>query len=229
MSGRGSLLMYTLHAIIALVAIYIGLFIFYSLLVTFVLFHLITCVGIPLIHGSWEGNLKEKWRQLFSIRSGCLKHAIIAGVGSGSVLMLGVIAGFYMLLEAGVDPGRIHLILLSWGLTPDWLWIFILYMIFGNSFFEELLWRGFSFERLQRLVSLKWASMISSLYYSSYHVLLGVVLFGWKWGLLVAGLAWLLGNFWSFLVRQYHSLLSAWISHLLVDIGIMAGLIMWIM
>lgn len=229
MLRRGSLLIYYMYALIAFLAVYVGLFVYRSLLVTFVLFHLFTCLGIPIFHGIWERRLKQNLMDLGVRHPSQLKHSLVAGIGSGMVLMFGVIAGFYLLLQSGVDPDWIRSVLTEWGLTTDWLWLFVLYMIVGNSFFEELIWRGFVFERLQRIISLRLARGLSSLFYASYHVLLGVVLFGWKWGIIVAVLAWALGVFWSILVKQYGSLLSAWLSHLMVDVGIMVSLIHWIM
>lgn len=229
MSRRSSLLIYIVYAVIALMAVYTGLFVYHSLLLTFVLFHLVTCLGIPIVHGLWERRLKQNLLELGVKRPQLLKYSLVAGIGSGAVLMLGVLAGFYLLLEAGVDPVWIRSVLVRWGLTPGWLWIFVIYMIVGNSFFEELMWRGFIYERLQRILLPILANLLSSFFYSSYHVLLGVVLFGWRWGLLIAGLAWLMGIFWTILVRQYGSLMSAWLSHLLVDAGIMISLIHWVM
>ncbi|MGD8190083.1 CPBP family intramembrane glutamic endopeptidase [Brevibacillus ginsengisoli] len=229
MSRQGTLLIYFGYGLLAFLAVYCGLFVFRSLIVTFVLFHLLVCFGIPIFHGIWEGRLKTNLRDLGVSRPELLKDSLVAGIGSGAVLMFGVIAGFYLILQAGVDPNWIRLVLIQWGLTRNWFWIFVMYMIIGNSFMEELMWRGFLLERLQRIVSLTGARAISSFFYASYHVLVGVVLFGWKWGFIVALLAWVLGMFWSLLVGRYASLLSSWLSHMMVDVGIMISLIHWIM
>lgn len=223
-----SLKIYYVYGLMAIAAVSTGLLVFHSLILTFILFHVVTCLGVPVVHGWWEQRLRKNWQDLANYHVINRRDCLIEGVGSGFVLMIGVLSGFYYMIQTGVSVPWIRTNLEEWGLTYEWLWVFAIYMSVGNSFFEELLWRGFTLERLGRLLSVQGAVMLSSLFYTSYHVILGTVLFGWSWGLLVATLAWVIGCYWAYLRLKYQSLAGPWMSHLLVDVGIMASLIYWI-
>ncbi len=229
MGGRTSLLLYVTYAMMAVLAIYYSLFVRHSIMIAFIAFHLVTCLGIPVIHGLMEGRLKVNWQAIAIKRPVRMLQAVAAGIGSGIILFAGVMAGFYLLLQTGVQPAWIRQVLASWGLTEDWLWLFVIYMTVGNSFFEELLWRGFMLPRLCRYVPWRRAVLLSSFFFCSYHLLIGVALFGWKWGIIVALLAWGIGCFWAVLTRAYQGMLAAWLSHLLVDLGLMVSLLNWVM
>lgn len=228
MQTREFLHIYYIYGLVAIVAIFLGLLVFHSIIITFILFHVVTCLGIPVFHGLWEHRLRENWQELTNTQVKRGRPDLIEGMGSGMILMVGTLSGFYLMIQAGVSVDWIHYVLADWGLTRELLWPVAIYMVVGNSFFEELLWRGFTLERLGRQMTIRTAVMLSSLFYASYHVILGTVLFGWGWGLLFAGLAWILGCYWAYLRLKYHSLSAAWMSHLLVDVGIMGALFYWV-
>ncbi|MGE5703437.1 MAG: lysostaphin resistance A-like protein [Clostridia bacterium] len=173
-----------LYGILATLAVWIGLVLLQNLLATFVCFHLLVCCGVPLLHGWREGNLRERWRvawrQLFSDAEG-----LFVGLATGTVLCLVIVAGLGMLLQSGASAEWVRHILTQWGLTEMWLWLFIIYIILVNSLLEELMWRGFLLELLEKATSPVTAMVISSFFYALYHIIIGSMLFGWKWGIVI--------------------------------------------
>ena len=94
----------------------------------------------------------------------------------------------------------------------------------AHSFLEESYWRWFVFGRLRDLSPVPVAILLSSLGFMAHHVILLAVYFGGTWwlaALLSAGVA-AGGAVWALLYERSGSLLGPWISHLIVDAGLMA-------
>ena len=113
------------------------------------------------------------------------------------------------------------------GMGLDSVWKFAgLGLFYGlcHSFLEEYYWRWFVFRQLKKIVSLKWAIAISSLGFMAHHVVLLAHYFGWTepltylFSLSVA----VGGAFWAWMYHRFNSLISPWISHMVVDIAIFA-------
>jgi membrane protease YdiL (CAAX protease family) len=91
-----------------------------------------------------------------------------------------------------------------------------------HSLLEEYYWRWFVFGQLGRLTRLVPAIVVSSLGFMAHHVVVIGTYFGffspvtWIFSLCVA----VGGAFWAWLYHRSGSLLSPWISHLLVDAAI---------
>jgi membrane protease YdiL (CAAX protease family) len=215
------------YGFLATLALIYGLMIRQSLFATFISFHLIVCLGIPLLHGWREGSLPRNWKAAWGDHRGDTA-GITVGAVSGMIIAAGVMGGIWLLLRAGVSPERTRVILVSWGLSDDWKWFFAVYMIVVNSFLEELMWRGFVLQRLLSVLPGWGALLLSSFFFALYHLILGVVLFGWKWGIIVTVLVFVTGLFWAWMKRRYPSIYPTWLSHLLADMGVVAALFIWI-
>lgn len=90
------------------------------------------------------------------------------------------------------------------------------------------MWRGFLLQRLERVVTPMTAMLVSSFFYALYHVVIGTVLFGWKWGTIITAAVFCVGMLWAYMKRRYPPIYAVWISHLLADLGIMLALSWWI-
>ena len=94
-----------------------------------------------------------------------------------------------------------------------------------HSFLEEYYWRWFVFGRLRRHLSFAPAAGLSSLAFMSHHIIvLAVYLPGHFWDAVVplslciaAG-----GFFWAWLYEETRTIYAVWLSHLLIDAGILA-------
>lgn len=156
-------------------------------------------------------------------RSGTLR----AGVGLGLATAAATVilyevwlrpAGFF----AGPDA-QIRAKLAGLALDTAWGYAAIgFFYVFGHSFAEEYYWRWFVFRRLRKRASLLPALAASSLGFAAHHVVLLASYFGWDspatylFSLAVA----VGGALWAWLYERGGSLVSPWVSHLLIDAGI---------
>jgi len=225
MKRKRSLLLMICYGFLATLAVGYGLLEKESLFVTFVTFHLLVCLGIPVLHSWWEGDMRTRWRLAWGDFD---KKGAAFGAGLGLLLCIGIVAGMWLLLQGRVEAGWIRATLERWGLHAGWIGWFVLYLVMINSLLEELLWRGFVQQRLLYRVSRWKAIAISSFFYALYHLILGVVLFGWMWGAAVTVLVFGAGVLWAWLKGRFPSVYATWISHFLADVGIALVLLLWI-
>jgi len=96
----------------------------------------------------------------------------------------------------------------------------------AHSFLEEYYWRWFVFGRLRRLRGDAFAGIVSSIAFAGHHVIVLHAFIGpgrWWWMTAVLSLAVAAaGGVWAWLYARSGSLLSPWISHTMVDLGIFA-------
>lgn len=225
MTRQRSLLLLIGYGFAATMSIFYGLVERHSLFVTFISFHLLVCVCIPVFHGWWEGNLRQNWRRAWGRFE---KQGALYGIGFGLFLMIGAAAGIWLLLQTEGRADEIRSILVSWGLTDRRIWWFSLYLAVMNSLFEELLWRGFVLQRLLHVLSRTVSILLSSFFYSLYHLVIATALFGLKWGLCMTFLVYVTGVLWGWMKGLFPSIYPTWFSHMLVDLGIVAAVVFWI-
>lgn len=225
MKRKPVLLLLLAYGFAATLSVFYGLVEKRSLFVTFVSFHLLVCLLVPILHGWWEQELSLQWRKAWVPLD---KEGIAYGLAIGAMLMTGIIAGAWLLLEGEVHAVHIRLVLETWGLTRQLLLPFSLYLVVVNSLLEELLWRGFVLERLLASLNRIQAVVVSSFFYSLYHLIIAVVLFGLFWGGVITLLVFGAGLLWGWMKRWYPAAYATWLSHLLADLGIIAVLVIWI-
>lgn len=105
------------------------------------------------------------------------------------------------------------------------------YLLFGiflagiHSLLEEYYWRWFVFGRLRELVSFRAAVLMSSLAFMGHHVIVIHVFFpGHFWSAVIPfslGVA-VGGAIWAWLYQRSERLYASWVSHVLVDVAILA-------
>ncbi|WP_019120614.1 CPBP family intramembrane glutamic endopeptidase [Brevibacillus massiliensis] len=216
------------YGFFATLTIFYGLVYRHSLVVTFVGFHLLVCLGIPLFHGWREGRLQEIWQRAWRREWRKRARGLWLGISSGILLFAAVLIGTRLLLTAEVDALSIRQMLISWGLSPRFIWLFAGYITIVNSLLEEWFWRGFVLERLLISMPPMRSLLLTSLFFSIYHLILGVCLFGWAWGIAITCLVFAAGTFWGWLGLRYQSIYASWFSHMLADLGLMTALVRWI-
>lgn len=225
MIKKRSLLLVIVYGFAATLSIFYGLVERQSLFVTFVCFHLLVCLCVPLIHAWWEGNLSRSWQVAWGKFEW---RGAVFGLGLGILLMAAAIAGIWLLLQSDGRPEQIRQTLERWELSRQWIWWFSLYLVIVNSLLEEMFWRGFVLERFVSVLVRSHAVLLSSFFYSLYHLIVSSVLFGFKWGCLITLLVFVVGNVWGWMKARYPSVYSTWFSHLLADLGLVLPVIWWI-
>ena len=94
-----------------------------------------------------------------------------------------------------------------------------------HSLMEEYYWRWFVFGRLRRLIALNVAVIVSCLAFMAHHVIvLGMFFPNHFWTAAVPFSLCIAvgGAFWAWLYHRTGSIYSPWVSHLLVDLAVLA-------
>lgn len=97
---------------------------------------------------------------------------------------------------------------------------FALFICFVNSALEEYYWRWFVFGQAKRLMPVPAAHFVAALGFSAHHFVVLSQFFPIGWALALGTCVGIGGAFWSWQAQRYNSLIGPWVSHLLVDIGI---------
>ena len=156
------------------------------------------------------------------------RWGVAAGLATGLVAFAGVILGYPALLAgwsalASAPRGISEKLALLGVEGPASFLLLAAFYSLAHSFLEEYYWRWFVFGRLRRHLSPRAAGIVSSLAFTSHHVLLlGVLLGGfgpatWLLALAVAAA----GGLWAWLFHESGSLAGPWASHALADAGLM--------
>ena len=151
--------------------------------------------------------------------------AALFGAGSAA----GIVATYFGLLKghallAEVPEQVLHKVT-ELGIAAQLSYIaFAVLLCLVHSLLEEYYWRGFAFDGLRRWLPLRAAVIISSLAFASHHVIVLNVYTSGRWwtGTLPLALGVMVGGaVWALIYRRSGSIYSCWLSHALVDAGIM--------
>lgn len=151
----------------------------------------------------------------------------LASLLPGTVFGLLVVALLFLLLKAtplGMvleeNAGRIAGRIEDLGVKENFL-LFALFLSFIHAWLEEFYWRFFVFGQATKLMSVPKAHLVAAVGFASHHVVILSQFFpmGWAFAL---GVCVAIGGFaWSWMMYRYNSLWGAWISHMIVDLGLM--------
>ena len=159
---------------------------------------------------------RPKWN---SISAGVLVG--IGIVGTGLLAYYGFLKDSTYLQNA---PALVTAKLSEMGLTTPTMYIlFALFLAVPHSLLEEYYWRWFVFGQTKRVTGANAAILISSLGFMSHHVIVIHQFLDNGWGVtLFFSLCVATGGvLWAWLYNRYKTLYGPWVSHLLVDLGIM--------
>jgi membrane protease YdiL (CAAX protease family) len=96
-----------------------------------------------------------------------------------------------------------------------------LFLSLVNSLIEEYYWRWFVFGHLRQVMVPAGAYLLGAAAFTSHHVVETTQFFPMPWGLFFGASVGLAGVIWSAMYRRQQTLVGAWVSHLLADLGIM--------
>lgn len=145
----------------------------------------------------------------------------IAIVGTGLLAYYGVLKESSYLENA---PALVTEKITEMGLTSPTMYIlFALFLAVPHSLLEEYYWRWFVFGQTRRITGANVAIIISSLGFMSHHVIVIHQFLDNGWGVtLFFSLCVATGGvLWAWLYNRSRTLYGPWVSHLLVDLGIM--------
>lgn len=145
----------------------------------------------------------------------------------GAVVAVGMVAGYFALFRGtemlAAAPAELSAKLDAAGITTParFLGLAVFYSL-AHSLLEEYYWRWFVFGQLRRIVGIVTAMLISSIGFMAHHVVL-VASYMNSWGTTILfSLAVAVGGIvWAWFYHRSRSIVGPWLSHLLVDAGLM--------
>jgi len=197
--------------------IFIGLSYYESIPITFALFYG-WLFFIPFISYLKKSILKETLIQSFS--KGLSRQTVWAGIVSGVICLVAIFSAITLLQGRLFKVERLSVVLIEWGFTGTQMWGFILVLIFINPFLEEWYWRDFMHVRLFPTLGATKTVIVTSFFYSLYHLLSLIPLFAMPFSLIAAVPVFIAGLLWGYFRVTFSSTTSSIISHLLADLGI---------
>lgn len=168
--------------------------------------------------------LFRKQRPSLHLTSSHHFKAIPLGILLGVVIVL-LIFGLVQtsfgktLLENAREP--IHQKAQSFGILEHY-WLFAIFLSVLHSLLEEYYWRWFVFGQLRERLKPYLAHLLAGIAFASHHIVVTTQFFPLATGIVLGASVGIGGILWSLLYEKQKTLMGAWISHLIVDFGIMA-------
>lgn len=197
--------------------IFVGLSYYKSIPITFALFYGWLFI-VPFANSQKKFRKKESVIQLF--KKGISAQRVGIGIISGFICLIAIFSAVSLLQGRLFEVGRISEVLVEWGFSGTQMWGFIFVLIFINPFLEEWYWREFMHVRLLPILGRTRAVIVTSFFYSLYHLLSLIPLFAMPFSLIAAVPVFLIGLVWGYFKIRLLSITSSVISHLLADLGI---------
>ena len=157
----------------------------------------------------------------FSLRSGGRRSAIEGIISGFLVGGLTVVLSMTLLFDVAQSAAP-HILekVEQLGVKNNFI-LFALFISIFHSLIEEYYWRWFVFGYLKQIVSTKKAHIFASLAFTAHHLVVLSQYFSFGWTLFFGFAVAVGGVLWSWMFVRHKSLEGAWISHILVDLGIM--------
>lgn len=100
-------------------------------------------------------------------------------------------------------------------------WLFGAFIALIHSAIEEYYWRWFVYGRLRKALRPARAHAWAGIAFSAHHIVVASQFFGLGWGFVLGGLVGVGGVIWSLMYARQQTLAGAWVSHIIVDLGIL--------
>ncbi|MEK5037652.1 CPBP family intramembrane glutamic endopeptidase [Sporosarcina sp. FSL K6-3457] len=196
------------------IMIFIGLIICKSVLITFALFYS-WLLFVPLF-----SSIRNK-QQKFNLKNQFSRQSIVVGLISGVISLLAIYGAVTVLKDTVFDLAALRQLLMDWNFTGDKVIWLVLVLIFINPFLEELYWREFMHKRLESKVSIAKTVIITSFFYSLYHLVSLIFIFTFPFNFIAVIPVFLAGLLWGYFRYKLNSITAPIVSHILADLGIM--------
>ncbi|AMQ05551.1 hypothetical protein AZE41_06265 [Sporosarcina psychrophila] len=196
------------------IMIFLGLIIFKSVPITFILFYG-WLLFVPIL--LYFRNKSIRWNRKKHLN---LKYFTV-GLISGVISLVAIYGAVALLHNLVFDLGELKQILVEWNFTGSILFWLIIFLIFINPVLEELYWRDVMYKRLIDRVGAAQTIMITSFFYSLYHLVPLFSIFTFPFNFIAVIPVFIAGLMWGYFRYKLNSISASIISHILADLGIM--------
>ncbi|MEQ6390562.1 CPBP family intramembrane glutamic endopeptidase [Bacillaceae bacterium S4-13-58] len=174
----------------------------------------ITLFSLTILLVHYFGKKKITYLSPKGIDKKRRKISISIGLGAFFILIAA-----YLVLQSFIDFSVIENDLAQKNIIKESFLLIGLYITFGNSFLEEIYFRGFIFKNLQK-TNKKFAYFYSSFLFSIYHTAIFLTWFSPTLFLLALFGLFVIGLVFCWLNEHSTNIYNSWFVHVLADIAI---------
>ncbi|MBA1146146.1 CPBP family intramembrane metalloprotease [Ectothiorhodospiraceae bacterium WFHF3C12] len=148
-------------------------------------------------------------------------RALPMGLLSGLLIVAALLALLATPLNALLDTAApaVREKVATFGIGEHY-WAFAVGFSVIHAGIEEYYWRWFLFGSLRRRLPAGAAHALAAVAFAAHHVVVGATFFGLALGLLLGACVAAGGVIWSLMLARQDTLAGAWLSHILVDLGL---------
>jgi membrane protease YdiL (CAAX protease family) len=154
---------------------------------------------------------------------GTKKQAILWGIGSG--LAVSALGAGLMLTPVGDmvrdSASAVTARAEGLGFIEHYL-LFAVFISLLHSGLEEFYWRWFVYGQLRERVKPRWAHPLAAISFAAHHLVVTLQFFPAPLAVFLALCVAIGGLIWSWMYEKHGGLLGCWVSHLCVDVLLMA-------
>jgi uncharacterized protein len=188
--------------------IFIGLQLFGSVVITFLLFYSWLLL-VPIMDRAIP-------RESFLVT----KNGLLVGVGSGLLFFLFIFVGLNWLNIYFLDIDQLRVLLMEWGFSGGGEIALILVLLIANPILEEVYWRGYMHEKLRKNGTAVYTIWMTGVFYTLYHLLSVVPIFQGIYSIAAVLPVLAAGLFWGYIREKTGSIAATTVGHGLSDLGI---------
>ena len=169
---------------------------------------------IPLI---WFFCVDRQKPRLQSFQSAACFTGFLSGIliASSLVFLYEFVLAKYVKIDGLYEKASVY------GLRDHFFW-FAAFLCVVNSGMEEYYWRWFLFGKFRQLMPVPLATVLSSISFTLHHIVVLSVYIPDLWMVVLFNLGVFTGGVvWAGLYQKYSNFWAIWLSHLIVDVGIM--------
>lgn len=147
--------------------------------------------------------------------------AVPLGLLTGGVIVGGMLLLLQTPLSAWLDVATpaVREKVAAFGIG-SWYWGYAVGFSVIHAGIEEYYWRWFLFGTLRLRLSAGWAHVAAAGAFAAHHVVVAGTFFGLWMGVLLGACVAVGGLLWSVMLARQNTLAGAWVSHILVDLGL---------
>lgn len=212
---------------LAAFSVYFTLIICKNVILTFIVYYFICCIGIPILDvlvlqkRNLGGFFSSIGFTLKGFESGKIKKSLITGILHG-IIIYGLMLFAYFILRNKVELNNVLEVVQQWGIPYSKKWMLFLIVVFFNGFVEEIFWRGYCFSRLKQSIGGWQAVLVITFFYTSYHFVTLISFFGFS----VLSISLIItvfsaGIIWGWMRKFFNNIWAPAIGHVLATCGYM--------
>jgi len=216
---RNSLIRAIIIGFLPLVFVFFGLVIFKNILITFILYHIIICMVLPVINYYFWDHKPAPLSEMLGLGRKD-KRSILQGILIGAVFFIGIIIFFDFVHFNFLDKKHINNILNSLGFSSNIFIYFAIYFILINSVLEELFWRGYLYYQFGKSIRIPFSSVIISFFFIQYHFFVIGLIFSVQVAFVFIPVIFIVSVIWCYLRHINSNIYAPLISHIMADMAL---------